>query len=171
MVENSDKRAVFKFLIVAVVVVCFALIFAIVALNMVPRGSSADNGDLYVGNGYLFSEKDFLLEANLSKTVFNVGEEISINATLTNISGKPVNVTYMIYHTPCIYLYDKDGDNHGHVTLEYWQILEANDSMTKNQTYTFDEPGTYVFGVHCDIGANGIQISDKLADITVKIIS
>jgi len=169
MVENSGKRMLFKFLIVAVVIVCFALIFAIVALNMVPRGNSVDNEDLYVDNGYLFSEKDFLLETNISKTVFNIGEKISINATLTNISGKPVNVTYMVYHTPCIYLYDNEGDDHGHFTLEYWKILEANDSMTKNQTYTFDAPGTYVFGVHCDIGANGIQISDKLDDITVEV--
>ena len=39
-----------------------------------------------------FSEKDFPLEIDLPKTDYNVGEQIALNATIINRSGKDVNM-------------------------------------------------------------------------------
>ena len=172
MAENDGKWGFFKFLIVVGIVVCFALICIIVALNVPERNSN----ELAVGSDensseewLVFSAEDFLLEANVSKTVFNVGEKIFINATLTNISGRAVTVEPMKYYMPCVYVYDNAKYPHAWFLPRYWRFLEPNDKMVADCQFEFEEIGTYVFGVHYDIKVNGIRISAELDDIIVEV--
>ena len=172
LAENGGGRGLLKIFIATGIVVCFALICTIVALNMPEKNPyelavvSDEDSD---GEWLVFSEKDFLLEANVSKTVFNVGEKIFINATLTNISGRAVTVEPMGYYMPCVYVYDNAKYPHLLFLPRYWRFLEPNDKMVHDWPFEFEEIGTYVFGVHYDIEVNGIRISDELDDIIVEV--
>ena len=66
-----------------VAVTFFIVIFTISALILYPKTS--------------FSEKNFPLEVDLDKNVFNVGEKISFTATIINKCGKDVNMLSLIH--------------------------------------------------------------------------
>jgi hypothetical protein len=53
----------------------------------------------------VFSQKDFPLEVDLPKTVYNVGEKISLTATIINRSGKDVNMSSN-GAMPCVFFHN-----------------------------------------------------------------
>ena len=69
------------------------------------------------------SQKDFPLEVDLGKKVFNLGEKISFNATITNKSGKDVNVSSN-GEMPCAFFRNiNDTTTHGEATERVEQIF------------------------------------------------
>jgi hypothetical protein len=116
-----------------------------------------------------FSEKDFPLEIDLPKTVYNVGEKISLTATIINRSGKDVNMTSN-GAMPCVFFHNiNDRNAHGEISMLAYQILKANDKVSRVFEYEAIEPGTYILDVHYSIGVNGVLVENKNNEITIEI--
>ncbi|MCR3923027.1 MAG: hypothetical protein NUK65_11020, partial [Firmicutes bacterium] len=100
-----------------VAVACFIVIFTVSTLLL------CQNAPL--------SEEDFPLELDLDRTVFNVGEKISFNATIINKSGKDVNMfsngqqPWVIFHNV------NDNTIHGEISVGVNQIFKANEKITR----------------------------------------
>jgi hypothetical protein len=155
------KDSVYKSLII-VVVVCVSLVFVVGALT---------NGfENLVVSGGVFSEADFLLEVDLSGSVFSVGESLTGNATVTNISGKNVRVVSNGY-MPCTYLHSASDTNNSHPERESLciEILRANDNLSGSFVYEFTEPGMYVLYVHYYIEVNGVWLSRALEGSVIEV--
>ncbi len=116
-----------------------------------------------------FSEKDFPLEIDLPKTAYNVGEKISLNASIINRSGKDVNMSSN-GAMPCAFFHNiNDTSAHGEITMIAYQILKANDKVSRVFEYEAIEPGTYILDVHYSIGVNGVLIENKNNEITIEV--
>ncbi|MCL2359085.1 hypothetical protein [Candidatus Bathycorpusculum sp.] len=151
-----------KILIVAIVI-CFSLIFTMAVLNIVPKENSDEEMER-------FSAQDFPLEVDLLNTIFNLGDKMSFNATITNKCGRDVTVT-STWYVPYIFFHEiNDTDPIKALpSLGCDQFLKANDKLSNSFEYEFVEPGTYIFEVEYTMVVNGITISDKLDDIIVEI--
>jgi hypothetical protein len=116
-----------------------------------------------------FSEKDFPLQIDLPKTVYNVGEKISLTAAIINRSGKDVNMTSN-GAMPCVFFHNiNDTTVHGEISMIAYQILKANDKVSRVFEYEAIEPGTYILDVHYCIGVNGVLIETKNNEITIEV--
>ena len=117
----------------------------------------------------IFSEKDFPLEVELRKNIFNVGEKISLNATIVNKSGKDVNISSN-GETPCVFFHNiNDTTTHGETTERVDQIIKANDKISRVFEYEAIEPGTYILDVHYRIEVNNIAIQNKIDAISIEV--
>jgi len=148
-------KSAYKFLIV-VAVVCLSVFFTMFALSAVSKGNFDENG-------LEISAKNFPLEVDLQNYVFNMGEKISFNATITNSCGKDVTAIYRI-GTPCVFFHEINDDtaSHAEITTLCSEILKTNDKLLEVFEYEFVEPGTYVFYVHYNLEVDGVAISDEL---------
>ena len=124
---------------------------------------------LILGQRTTFSEKDFPLEVDLGKKVFSLGEKIFFNATITNKSGKDVNITSN-GEMPCVFFHNiNNTTTHGETTVRVDQILKANDRISRVFEYEASETGMYILDVHYRIDVNNIAIHDKIADIVIEV--
>jgi len=140
---------------IIVAVACFIVIFTISALIVYPKTS--------------FSEKDFLLEVDLDKNVFNAGEKISFNATIINKSGKDVNMTSN-GRMPCVFFHNVNFNiTHGEITIGVDQIFKANEKITRVFEYEAIETGTYILDAHYSIIVDNIVIRNKIDDIIIEV--
>ena len=138
-----------------VAVACFIVIFTISALILYPKTS--------------FSEKDFPLEVDLDKNVFNVGEKISLTATIINKSGKDVNLSSN-GEMPCVFFHNvNDNTTHVEITVIVYQIFKANDKITRVFEYEAIETGTYILDAHYGIFVDNIWIQNKIDDIIIEV--
>lgn len=158
MVKNNVYKSL---IVVIVVVVCLSLVFVVGVLT---------NGfeDLVVSDE-VFSEADFPLEVALSGTVFGVGDSLSVNATVTNMSGKTVRVVSNGY-MPCVYLRSiSDTTMHSDPDSLRVEILKNNDNLSRDFVREFAEPGIYVLYVHYGIEVNGVWLSSELEGIIIEV--
>jgi len=138
-----------------VAVVCFIVIFTISALILSTKTS--------------FSEKDFPLEVDLDKNVFNVGEKISFTATIINKSGKDVNMTsngaqpWVIFHNV------NDNRTYVETCLGFNQIFKANEKITRVFEYEPIETGTYILNARYHIAVDNTWIKNKIDDIIIEV--
>ena len=139
-----------------VAVVCFIVIFTTSALILSTKTS--------------FSEKDFPLEVDLDKNVFNVGEKISFNATIINKCGKDVNWSSN-GEMPCVFFHNvNDKITHAEITiLTHPQIFKANDKITRVFEYEAIETGTYILDAHYIIMVNNVWIQNKIDNIIIEV--
>jgi hypothetical protein len=116
-----------------------------------------------------FSEKDFPLEVDLPKTVYHVGEQIAFNATITNKSGKDVNMLSN-GHQPAAFFYNVNDNRTLAETSEgYLQFLRDNEKITKAYEFEANEAGTYYLYIHCNMQVNEIWIENEVnMTLTVK---
>jgi hypothetical protein len=109
-----------------------------------------------------FSEKDFPLGIDLSKTNYNVGEQIAFNATITNKSGKDVNMLSN-GHQPWAFFHNiNDNRTFGETTEGFLQTFQANQKITRAYQFEANEPGTYIIFVHYQIRVNEIWLEDEI---------
>jgi hypothetical protein len=115
------------------------------------------------------SEKDFLLEVDLGKNVFNVGEKISFTASIINRSGRDVNMSSN-GKMPCVFFHNaNDNITHAEITVRVDQIFKANEKITRVFEYEPSEAGTYILDAHYRIVADNITIKNKINDITIEV--
>lgn len=139
-----------------IIMVCFSIIFSISAFLILNQKS-------------IFSEKDFPLEVDLDKNVFNVGEKISFNATITNKSGKDVTISSN-GKMPCVFFHNiNDTTTHGETTERVDQTLKANDKISRAFEYETVEAGTYILDIHYRISVNNIEIQNKIDDLIIEV--
>ena len=138
-----------------VAVAFFIVIFTISALILYPKTS--------------ISEKDFPLEVDLDKNVFNVGEKISLTATIINKSGKDVNMSSN-GEMPCVFFHNtNDNTTHVEICVIVHQIFKANDKITRVFEYEAIETGTYILDAHYRIVVDNIRIQNKIDDIIIEV--
>ena len=119
---------------------------------------------LILGQRATISEKDFPLEVDLGKKDFSLGEKISLDVTITNRSGKDVNISSN-GEMPCVFFHNiNDTTTHGETTERVDQILKANDRISRVFMYEASETGTYILDVHYRIDVN-----DKINDIVIEV--
>ena len=134
----------------------------IASINDTPKQTSTDN---YVD----LSEKDFPLETDLGKRVFSLGDKISFNATINNKSGKDVNMLSN-GKMPCVFFHNiNDNTTHGEITVGVYQILDANDKISRVFEFEAIEAGTYILDVHYCIRVNEVWIQDKIDEIVIDV--
>ena len=149
------KRMKIKTPIIFVPVACFIVIFTVSTLIL------CQNTPL--------SEKNFPLEVDLDKTVFNVGEKISFNATIINKSGKDVNMSSN-GEQPCVFFHNvNDNTTHVEITVKVDQIFKANEKISRVLEYEAIEAGTYILDAHYRMFVNNIWIQNKLDTIIVEV--
>lgn len=142
-------------LYIIIAVACFIVIFTISALILYQERS--------------FSEKDFLLEVDLDKNVFNVGEKISLTATIINKSGKDVNMSSN-GEMPCVFFHNvNDTTTHVETTERVDQIFKANEKISRVFEYKAIETGTYILDAHYRIVVDNIAIQNKIDDIIIEV--
>lgn len=135
---------------------CFIVIFTIISALILCQETP-------------LNEKDFLLEVDLNKTVFNVGEKISFNATIINKSGKDVDMLsngeqpWVIFHNV------NDNTNHGEISVGVNQIFKANEKITRVYEYETIEAGTYILDARYSIIVDDIVIKNKLDNIIIEV--
>ena len=139
-----------------VAVACFIVIFTISALILSQKT--------------VLSEKDFPLEVDLDKNVFNVGEKFSVNATIINKSGKDVNWSSNGY-MPCVFFHNvNDNITHVEITVRTFdQIFKANDKISRVFEYEAIETGTYILDAHYGIFVDNIWIQNKIDDFIIEV--
>ncbi len=116
-----------------------------------------------------FSEKDFPLEIDLSKTDYNVGEKIAFNATIINRSGKDVNMLSN-GHQPSAFFHNiNDNRTFGETTEGVYQVFKANEKITQAYEFEATESGTYILDVRYQISINSVWFNNQLANITIAV--
>jgi len=140
-----------------VAVACFIVIFTISALILYPKTH--------------FIEKDFPLEVDLDKNVFNVGEKISFTATITNNIGKDVTMSSN-GEMPCVFFHNVNFNiTHAELAIKtHDKIFKANDKITRVFEYEAIETGIYILDAHYSIVVDNIVIQDKIDDIIIEVI-
>ena len=142
--------------ILLLTVACLILIFAVSSIFVLMQKTA-------------FSEKDFSLQVDLSKNVFNVGEKIAFNATITNRSGIDVNIwsngqqPYAFFHNI------SDTTPHGEITVRVDQVFKANEEITQNYEFEANDSGTYILEVQYHIYVNNIAIQEKIENIVISV--
>ena len=140
---------------IIVAVACFIVIFTVSALILCPKTS--------------FSEKDFPLEVDLDKNVFNVGEKFSLNATIINKSGKDVNMSSNGAQ-PCVFFHNvNDNITHGETCMKVDKIFKANEKITRVFEHEAIETGTYILDAHYSIVVDNIVIKNKIDYIIIEV--
>ena len=140
---------------IIVAVVCLIVIFTISAIILSTKTS--------------FSEKDFPLEVDLDKNVFNVGEKFSLNATIINKSGKDVNMSSNGAQ-PCVFFHNvNDNITHVETCMKVDQIFKANEKISRVFEYEAIETGTYILDAHYRIVVDNIAIQNKIDDIIIEV--
>jgi len=107
-------------------------------------------------------KKDFPLEIDLTKTDYNAGEQIAFNATITNKSGKDVNMLSNGHQPWAIFHNINDTRNFGETTVGVYQVFKANEKITKAYTFEANETGTYALYVHYLIRVDEIWIQNEI---------
>src|SRR4030067_502876 len=160
-IANSQKNKLYiglGFLGVFVLLTIAVAPMILASISDTPKQTSTDNY-------FDISEKDFPLEADLGKKAFSLGEKISFNATITNKSGKDVNVSSN-GEMPCVFFHKiNDTTTHGETTRRVDQILKANDRISRVFEYETSETGTNILDVHYRIDVNSVAIHDRIDDI------
>ena len=138
-----------------VAVACFIVIFTISALILSQKT--------------VLSEKDFPLEVDLDKNVFNMGEKFSVNAIIINKSGKDVNMSSNGYQ-PCVFFHNvNDNITHVETCMKVDQIFKANEKISRVFEYETIETGTYILDAHYGISVDNIRIQHKIDDIIIEV--
>ena len=156
-------KTIHKVLITSIFV-CLSLLFIIAALSVGSK-ENLDETEITI------EKTDFPLEIDVHNYVFNMGEKISFNATITNKCGKDVTVGSNGF-MPCMFLHDINDTEAIHVetTMLRIETLKANDTMSRAFEYKFVDPGTLVFDVHYSLDIDGVIIEDKI-EFTVEVNS
>ncbi|MDR2720262.1 MAG: hypothetical protein LBC03_05625 [Nitrososphaerota archaeon] len=160
------KNNVYKFLIIALVV-SLSLNVALVVLSVVPKGDLRSEVNFSDAN---FDKADFPLEIDLPTTVFNVGDRVSGTATITNKSGRTVEVISNGY-MPCVYLHNANTTiEHGHLDSIYFEVLKPGDKMTTVFSREVTEAGTYILETHYEIRINRhVEFYSELENIIIEV--
>lgn len=138
-----------------VAVACFIVIFTISVLMLFHKTS--------------FTEKDFPLEVDLDKNVFNVGEKITFTATIINKCGKDVNMSSNGAQ-PCVFFHNiNDNTTHGEICVIVDQVFKANEKITRFFEYEAVETGTYIMDAHYRIVVDNIAIQNKIDDVIIEV--
>ena len=139
-----------------VALACFIVIFTISALILSQKT--------------VLSEKDFPLEVDLDKNVFNVGEKFSLTATIINNCGKDVNMSSNGAQ-PCAFFHNvNDNITHAEIAVIVWdQIFKATDKISRVFEYEAIETGTYILDAHYGIFVDNIWIQNKIDDIIIEV--
>jgi hypothetical protein len=109
-----------------------------------------------------FSEKDFPLTIDLPKINYNVGEQIAFNSTISNKSGKDVNMLSNGHQPWAIFHNINDNSTFGETTEGVLQVFHANERITKTYEFEANEAGTYILFVHYQIRVNEIWLEDEI---------
>ncbi|MCL1976608.1 MAG: hypothetical protein FWG55_00625 [Candidatus Bathyarchaeota archaeon] len=115
------------------------------------------------------SEADFPLEIDLVNTVFNVGDKISFNATITNKSYKVVNIITNGWQPSVVFRDINDMSNYTETTVAVHQILTANSKISRAFDWEVVEPGTYVLRVRYNMTVNNNELYGDLGDIIIEV--
>jgi hypothetical protein len=115
------------------------------------------------------SQKDFPLEIDLGKKVFTLGEKISFNATITNKSGKDVNMFSNGYQPWAVIHNINDNSTFAETSERVDQVFKANEKITQVYEFEFNETGTYILEANYNINVNEVRIQDKINDIVIEI--
>jgi len=140
---------------IIVAVACFIVIVTISAL--------------IVSQKTVLSEKDFPLEVDLDKNVFNVGEKFSVTATIINKSGKDVDMLSNGEQPWVIFRNVNDNRTYVETCLGVNQIFKANEKITRVFEYEPIETGTYILDARYRITVDNIAIQNKIDDIIIEV--
>ena len=127
------------------------------SISDTPKQNSTDN---YIEIGE--NKKDFPLEIDLTKTDYNMGEQITFNATITNKSGKDVNMLSNGHQPGAIFHNINDNRTFGETTVGVYQVFKANEKITKVHAFEANETGTYTLYVHYLIRVDEIWIQNEI---------
>ena len=127
------------------------------SISDTPKQNSTDN---YIEIGE--NKKDFPLEIDLTKTDYNMGEQITFNATITNKSGKNVNMLSNGHQPWAIFHNINDNRTFGETTVGVYQVFKANEKITKAHAFEANETGTYTLYVHYLIRVDEIWIQNEI---------
>ena len=127
------------------------------SISDTPKQNSTDN---YIEIGE--NKKDFPLEIDLTKTDYNMGEQITFNATITNKSGKDVNMLSNGHQPWAIFHNINDNRTFGETTEGVYQVFKANEKITKVHAFEAIETGTYTLYVHYLIRVDEIWIQNEI---------
>ena len=127
------------------------------SISDTPKQNSTDN---YIEIGE--NKKDFPLEIDLTKTDYNMGEQITFNATITNKSGKDVNMLSNGHQPWAIFHNINDNRTFGETTVGVYQVFKANEKITKVHAFEAIETGTYTLYVHYLIRVDEIWIQNEI---------
>jgi len=114
------------------------------------------------------NKKDFPLEIDLTRTDYNVGEQIAFNATITNKSGKDVNMLSNGHQPWAIFHSINDNRNFGETSVGVTQVFQANEKITKLYAFEANETGTYTLYVHYLIRVDEIWIQNEI-NVTLSL--
>ncbi|MDI9578605.1 MAG: hypothetical protein QM398_10790 [Thermoproteota archaeon] len=143
-------------IIIIVSVACLALIISTIAFFIFYQNA-------------ILNEKDFPLNVDLNRMVFNVGEKISFTAIITNNAGKDVNMSSN-GEMPCVFLHNvNDTTTHLESTERVDQIFKANDKISRVFEFEASETGIYILDAHYRIVVDNIAIQNKIDAIIIEV--
>ncbi len=159
---QKNKFVVFGFLVVFVLVsiAVAPIILASISDSLKPN-SIDNNADL--------GEKDFPLEINLVKTNYNVGEKIAFNATITNGSGKDVDLLSNGHQPWATFRNINENTTFGETSEGVCQVFRAEEKIAKTYEFEANKSGTYILSVHYLISVNNVWFNKQLSDITIEV--
>lgn len=154
-------------ILIIVLAVSLSFNVAITVLNVIPKDNYRSDINFADAN---FSEVDFPLEIDLTNTVFHVGDRVSGTVTITNKSGRTVEVISNGY-MPCVYLHNANTTiNHAHVDSYWLEVLKSGGTMTTVFNREVTEAGTYILEVHYEIRVNkSVELYSKFEDIIIEV--
>ena len=100
-----------------------------------------------------------------------MGDRVFCTATITNKSGRTVEVGSDGY-MPCVYLHNANTTiNHAHLYTIHYEVLKAGDKMTAVfNREVVDEAGTYILKSHYEIEVNRhVKLYVELEDIIIEV--
>ncbi len=144
--------------ILLLTVACLIFVFAISSILVLMQKTT-------------FSEKDFPLEIDLSKTDFYVGGKVVFNATIINRSGKDVNMLSNGHQPWIIFRNINDNRTFGETTEAVYQVFKANEKITQVYEYEANKSGTYILDVRYQISIDNVWFNSQLSNITIEVNS
>lgn len=139
-----------------ITVACIAIIFTASAITLYDSQRT-------------ITEKDFLIEVNLDRTVFYVGGNVSFTASIINRSGRDVNISSNTVQPGAWFYNIKDNVTYVEISPLRFDILKPNEKMSRDYNYSVTEPGTYILDVRYHIGVNNVEFENQLANITIEV--
>ena len=117
------------------------LLFVVLPLSLLALGSCSEDGSPSLVNklpGEFSGEfpAEFPLTIDLAKTTFAKGETISLKATITNNSGKDVNIMTNGCQ-PAVWLTSPgDDESHAEILLAFYEVFRAGETITQELKFT-----------------------------------
>lgn len=139
-----------------VAVACIVIVFAASAITLYDSQRT-------------ITEKDFPLEVDLNRSVFYVGENISVTASIINRSGRDVNISSNTVQPGAWFYNIKDNVTYAEISPLRFDILKPNERMSRTYNFPVTEAGTYVLDVRYHINIGRVEFQNQLEKIIIEV--